>query len=312
MPQVSLIGGSGFIGRHLIAAFAQDRAVSMCAVTRAAQADALPAAPNLTWRQGDLADTDTLRAVLVGDGVLIHLAHPRQWTPEQHVRMAERLADAAARARVRRVVLCSTADVVGRSPAARIDESTPCAPYRAYHHAKLGIEDAFARRAAGAFELVVLRPTAVFGPGGRNLVALATHLRTRTDLLNYLHSSLAGRRTMNLVAVENVVAAIQHLTGAPAAVANGVYLVSDDDDPLNNFRDVERALMTGLGRCDYPVPPLPAPASALRLAARLTGRGFANPRRRFDNGRLAATGCTKRVTLRQALPRFAEWFQRQT
>lgn len=311
MQHVSILGGSGFVGRHLIAALALDNTVMMSALTRARQLDRLPIASTLTWRQGDLADIETVTPVLVPDSVLVHLAFLRRGVAAEHVRVAECLAEAAAKARVRRVVLCSTADVVGRSSALRVDESTPCEPYRPYHHVKLAIEDVFAR-AAGAFELVVLRPTAVFGPGGSNLVALATHLRTRTALMNYAHSSLAGHRTMNLVAVENVVGAIQHLVSASSAVARGVYLVSDDDDPLNNFRDVEQALMTALGRRDYPVPPLPLPSSVLAAAGRLTRRGFVNPRRRFDAGRLVRVGYIRRTTLRPALTRFAEWLVRKS
>ena len=80
-------------------------------------------------------------------------------------RAARALADACAKARILRLVHVSTAVVVGDSASSVIDEKTPCDPATAYELAKFQVERLLMEKARDAFELVILRPTAVFGPG---------------------------------------------------------------------------------------------------------------------------------------------------
>ena len=95
--------------------------------------------------------------------------------------------------------------------------------------------------AAGtAFDLSVLRPTVVIGPGGRNLVKLARGLTGDHRLHQWLRRSVFGTRHMHLVPVEDVVAALVFLAAAPVALT-GTYIVTNND-PANNFAAIERRL----------------------------------------------------------------------
>src|SRR6185312_1779779 len=84
-------------------------------------------------------------------------------------KLAEALGVACAARKVRRLVHVSTVSVYGAVRGEHVDEGTPCAPRTPYELEKHAAEEILERHARGRFELVILRPTAVFGPGGRNL-----------------------------------------------------------------------------------------------------------------------------------------------
>ena len=155
---------------------------------------------------------------------------------------------------------------------------------------------------------MILRPTVVFGPGGRNLLKLVEALTTGSRLVNYLRSSVFGRRRMNLVPVQNLVAAFEFLLDLSRPLNGEVFIVSDDEDPLNNFRDVERRLMDGLTIHDYSAPPFPVPRLMLSGALALAGRSNTDPDRIYDGQKLARAGFTRKpYSLDRGLREFATW-----
>jgi hypothetical protein len=114
---------------------------------------------------------------------------------------------------------------------------------------------------------------------------------------------------MNLVCVENVVAALDFLVRREQTMAHEVFIVADDDDPLNNFRDIEIELMTQLGVVYYPVPPFPVPQQVLSGILHLGGRSCTDPKRIYDGSRLVRAGYKKISTITQSLKRFAVFFK---
>jgi nucleoside-diphosphate-sugar epimerase len=116
---------------------------------------------------------------------------------------------------------------------------------------------------------------------------------------------------MNLVCIENVVSAIRFLIDRPQSAPLETYIVSDDDDPANNFRDVEQRLMQELGIHALPLSRIHVPTLALKLALRAAGQTSTDPRRVYDGSLLVQAGFAKRATLAEGLTRFAEWFRNQ-
>ena len=307
---ISVTGGSGFIGRHLIEAISGTAGTPIRALTRSGEPER-QTANRVAWVRGDLEDADALRELMTPGGVLVHLAYPKGWTRARHVAAVERLAAVAISVGLKRVVHCSTISVVGRAAVRRVTESTPCQPVTEYEHSKLAIERALAAQLAGRCEFVVLRPAAVFGPGGQNLVKLANALRSHQRWRNYLRSSLFGRRPMNLVCVDNVVGALRFLVDYPGLLPNEVYIVSDDDDVLNNFCDIERELMRLLRVEPYGVSPLPIPRFVLAAALRIAGRHSSGARQIFDSAQLRRAGYASRTTLTAGIESFAQWFDQR-
>ena len=307
--QVAVTGASGFLGRHFVRELTQEPGVEVRALAHAESGQAHLTAANLRWIPGSIEDKRCLRELLVRDGFLVHLAYPQDWDTERHLLATEGLASAAVEIGVRRFVHCSTAMVVGAVDATLVDEDTPCKPATAYERTKFLIEQSLSTSLEGVVELAVLRPTAILGIGGKNLIKLARELTYGSRYTNYARTCLMGRRTMNLVCVENVSAALLLLLKRKQSLVQEKYYVSDDDDPGNNFRNVEQVLMEHLCIPAYGIPILPVPLFVLATALRLIGRSCQNPCRVYDSSKLVRVGYRKTTTLTQGLDRFAQWFR---
>jgi nucleoside-diphosphate-sugar epimerase len=192
-----------------------------------------------------------------------------------------------------------------------VTESTECHPGDAYEATKLALERYLLGQSEEALQIAVLRPTAVFGPRGRNLLKLANDLERRPAALNYLKSCLQGVRRMNLVCVKNVVAALTFLVTTHACIAAEAFIVSDDEYPINNYQEVERRLRLGLGIGEYLFRPIALPPRLLSLALRATGRTNANPLRVYDSSKIRDRGFRKPVTFEQGLAEFIDWYREQ-
>lgn len=261
--------------------------------------------PQVDIVEGDMRDARALDRLLVEGCTWINLVHLEFPSDQARKATLAPISEICRRKAVRRVVHCSSAVVIGRSSANVVDENTPCRPRGAYEVGKLAMEAYFRQLSPST---TVLRPTAVFGSGGRNLMKLADDLTRRPRWLNYVKSSLQGSRRMNLIHVDNVVAALEFLAAA-SDVAGEVFIVSDDEYPTNNFRDVEQILMRELGVAAYRLPSTPVPPLVLSSLLRLAGRSNVNPERTYDASKILGRGLRKPRPLDEGLRDFAAWYR---
>ena len=115
---------------------------------------------------------------------------------------------------------------------------------------------------------------------------------------------------MNLVHVDNVVAALAFLVRLPKC-ENQVYIISDDEWPANNFRDVEAYLMRHFRLPPYRRRPIQMPRAMLRLALRCAGRTNTNPFRTYDASKIRKAGLEKPVAFEAGIAEFAQWYSTQ-
>jgi nucleoside-diphosphate-sugar epimerase len=307
---VVVLGATGFVGRHVVGGLATaGGGRKLVGVARRASAEALS---GCRFHALDVERETARLAELVPAGAavvqLLDLGGEAGGEGEA-VDAARRLLDACARAGAVRLVHVGTAAVAGLAGGGTLDESSPCRPVDAYQRRKLAVEETLHREAPAGLDLVVLRPTAVFGEGGRNLVSLAASLTGPgaggRRAACWARSALFARRSMNLVPVETVAAAVRWALEQPGPHGGEVYLVSADDEPGNTFRPVERALMAGLGVPDYRLPPPPLPPALLALLLRASGRLRLPPTVRFSPARLRSRGFAPPVPLAEALAGYA-------
>jgi nucleoside-diphosphate-sugar epimerase len=116
------------------------------------------------------SDDETLADAVSSVEVVINCA--QTWSPARRLRyrrsapaLLRRVLEAARRAKVRRIVHVSTADVYGPDHFARINEKTSLRPVHAYERLKLNEEQWLVGAAAEDVEVVVIRPARVFGVG---------------------------------------------------------------------------------------------------------------------------------------------------
>jgi nucleoside-diphosphate-sugar epimerase len=301
-------GANGFIGRHLVKTFIESgRRVR--ALTRALRDDVVNT-DNIEWIAGDLSDKTIWSRLLEPGCTVINLAYSNTMAASTAVDVTVQMAEACANAKIERLIHCSTVSVYGRAGETLLDEKSDCNPVDAYGQIKLAVEHELLARARGRFKTLIVRPSAVFGEGGEALIKLIDELNKGNAAINYCRSSLFGRRKTHLVPIDTVVAAFSFLCDKEQLNDTETYIISDDNNPLNNFRDVERILMEELRVSPYRLAPLPLPSKILEMLMWLKGRPNINTRTQYQCDKLLNLGFVKPITLEDALHQFARRHRR--
>ena len=149
-------------------------------------------------------DEGTMSDAIAGVEVVVFCA--QTWSPARRLRYRtrppgalQRVLTAARAARVRRLVHVSTADVYGSDHFARVSEKSALKPAHAYEKLRL-FEEEWLLQNAGDLDVVILRPSRVFGEGEDwivpRLLSAAVHGRVRLPG--------GGRATQSFVAASDV------------------------------------------------------------------------------------------------------------
>ena len=255
--------------------------------------------------RGSLFERESLLPLLEPDCVVVNLAYLGSGSEAENLLAAQNLIAVCRERKVRRIIHCSTAVVVGQTTSNVVTEQTPPQPQTAYELAKYKLEKLFLEQASDFCEVVLLRPTAVFGPGGKNLLKLADDLNYQSPLINYLKSSLFGKRRMNLVSIDNVIAALELLIFSDKNLNRETFIISDDEFETNNFSDVETFLLKRFGK--KRIPRLPIPDIFLTVLLKFFSKTNV-PRRLYDSSKIKSLGLQKPLSFNAGLEQFAQWY----
>lgn len=274
---VLVTGGTGFLGQALLRKLLVSGRCPLIAAVRRNKTD-FPAEVRVEW-VNELGSTTDWTACLQEVGVVIHCAARVHVMEEEtadplleyrtvNVQGTLALAGQAAKAGVRRFVYISSIKVNGERTASYISfhaEDIP-APEDAYGISKLEAEQGlFALARNTGLEVVIIRPTLVYGPGVKgNFASMVRWVCKGMPLpLGAVHNK------RSLVALENLVDFIALCADperSPSA-ANEVFLISDGEDVSTTelLRKVANA---------YNVSPrlLPVPANWIQTVTRLLGK----------------------------------------
>lgn len=308
---VAITGANGFIGRDLVQRLTANADAQIRLLMRGHRSPTL-LSQRLTVTQGNLQLPETLGEFLVPGCTVVNLAYDSSASQSDNLLAARNLARACVENQVKRLIHCSTAVVFGRCADTVVNEESICDPRTEYGVTKLMVEQVLCEEARGRCEIVILRPTAVFGPGGQALLKLAAQLAHGSRPLNYLRSCLFSKRRVNLVCVDNVSAAIQFFIESENRMDREVFIVSQDEEPDNNFQYVEKYLLTGLTGHDYILPPLTMPPVILSWLLHMRNRDVVDPQRAYDPGKLRRAGHYPKVSLSTGLASYIEWLQEQS
>jgi len=266
--RILLTGGSGFVGSSLAIHLKQDgRSVrSVQRIQDRSNAFAIgDIGPTTDWFDA-LADVNCIvhcaaRAHVMNETKVDPLAAYRR----VNVGGTRRLAEQAAESGVKRLVYLSSIKVNGEqtSTGTCFTASAPPNPIDPYGISKWEAEQVlFEISARTGLEVVIIRPSLVYGPGVKgNFLSLLGWLNRGIPL------PLGAINNMrSLVGIDNLVDLVSTCIDHPAAV-NQTFLVSDGEDL--SITD----LLQRLGRALHkPSRLLPVPASMLEVAAQLVGK----------------------------------------
>jgi len=217
---IALIGGTGFIGRHLLERLKDEAPGRVRALVYGASPEWLAAMPNVATVRGDLLDPASLAPLLKGAETVINLAGQVSAHVDgyQGVNLGGMigLAQACLRHKVRRVVHASSALIYG--DALNASETDPCRPISPYATLKLAAEEILTRLLTPAVEVTSLRMTNVYGT--RQSKGLMPYLVNRILDHQPIMIDADGAQVRDFVHVRDVAEAIGK--AAAAADCHGV------------------------------------------------------------------------------------------
>lgn len=307
---IILLGASSYIGRHILQNEHWTNMFKIKAVSRLGVVDKQIQAQNqrIEFIKTDLTDYRAVQELLVPGSIVVNLAYSWHGGQEVNLRMIKNIIKASKRKRIKRIVHCSSAAVVGRSFDKLITETSPCNPKTKYGITKLKIEQTLFEHSRKYFDLVILRPTSVFGPGGEPLKKLVREVMRGNRIKNYLKYCLFGSRRMNLVPIDNVIDAIMFMVSNTNDLRGQKYFVSNDDAPENNFIYIARYLMEKFNIPKYSIPRIPLPLGLLSFLLLVLGRNNINPRCNYSSDKIRKLGFLPKTTFHTALNDYAQWY----
>ncbi len=271
--KVFVTGANGFVGRAVVETLLARGHAVRAGVRDAASRAGVPSGAEAV-ETGDITAEPPWATLLGGCEAVVHLAARvhllRDASPDPlaeyrnaNTAATHRLARGAITAGVRRLVFASTAKVLGERSRGRpfTDDDTP-APEDHYARSKLEAENALRELAkSGAFELAILRPPLVYGPGVRaNFLRLMRWIESGVPLP---FARVANRRS--LIYVGNLADVIAACVVHPGA-AGRTFLASDHEDV--STPELARRIGRALGK---PARLLPVPDWLLRIAGAAAG-----------------------------------------
>jgi nucleoside-diphosphate-sugar epimerase len=315
--QIIVTGATGFVGQFLCARLLEDGFFVRSAVRSAATAAPLVAGveptsiesigPETEWRHA-VKDIDTVihlaaRVHIMNDPSSDPLADFRR----VNVQGTENLARQAAQAGVKRLVFVSSIKVNGEESSTSYTPNSPPNPSDPYGISKWEAELTLRKiEAETGMEVVVLRPTLVYGPGVKaNFLAMMSMIMKGIPLPL---DSINNKRS--LISVGNLVDALATCAVHPSA-AGKTYLVSDGEDV--STPDLIRRTARALG---IPARLFPVPASVMRFAGAVTGKRAAVDRLlgslTVDSSRIRSElGWKPPFSMEEGLRETAEWYKKQ-
>jgi nucleoside-diphosphate-sugar epimerase len=318
--QVLVTGATGFTGGHLARALAR-RAYQVRALVRSSAADLREAGVETVT--GDLRDPSSLARAAQGVSVIYHIAaiYRQAGLRDEEYRAVNAAAvrsviEAAARAGARRVVHCSTVGVHGDVEHPPANEEAPLKPGDIYQQTKLDGER-MARQAAAdtGVEVVVARPTGIYGPGDRRLLKLFRGVARRRFIILG-----GGRIYYHLTYIDDLIEGFRLCGEVPAAAGRTYILAGGEVTTLNELTALI-AEEAGVAPPSLHVPAWPFWLAGAACEALCAPFGLEPPiyRRRvdfftksraFDISRARAElGYAPAVTLREGIRRTLTWYR---
>jgi farnesol dehydrogenase len=257
--RVFVTGATGFIGIQLVKRLA-GQSYNVHALYRSESKADLIRMKGVTLFKGDVMDKKVLSDAMEGCEQVYHLAaFAATWSRDPglvyriNVEGTMNVINAASGAGIKRIVITSTAGVLGPSDSAALDESSPppASFFVPYEDSKFRLEQKLLGRTEKDPELIIVNPTRVFGPGILNISNGVTKMIKRYVEGRWRYLPGDGNSSGNYVFVEDVVAG--HLLAMERGRSGERYVLGGQNisykELFNNIREI-----SGIHRRLYNIP----------------------------------------------------------
>lgn len=269
---ILLTGASGFVGNEILSQLIQ-RSVLPIRTYGRRLSDRLNINHNITVDHvvGEIGAEVNYANALSGVDVIIHcaaLAHVTKGDDLSYQQVNTlgtiELAKQAQKAGVKRFVFISSIGVIGSSTKATpFSVDSTAHPHSAYAQSKYDAELGLREIAVETgFEVVIVRPTLVYGPNAPGNFGLLTKLVKKLPMLPF---GLANNKR-DFIAVQNLADLLITCATHPNA-AGHTFLASDMETV--SIKQFTNAIAEGLDKKTFQ---LPVPVSLMRLVGKLTGK----------------------------------------
>jgi nucleoside-diphosphate-sugar epimerase len=313
-------GAAGFTGQYLVRALLERGAQVRALVRHPAQAQ-FAADSGVEVIEGDLTKPLEMERAVDGCDFVFHLAAVHRDGKRAddvyrsvNVDGTHNVAEAAARAGVRRFVHCSTA-ALHDSAVVPADETAPLLAEDVYETSKLGAEARVREQLVRGLAATIVRPVGIYGPGEMRFLKLFRAVKKGT-----FRMIGSGETVQHLTFVDDVVAGILLAAEHPAAVGHTYILAGPKYTDLNELvRATARVLAVPAPKGRIPLLPvlmaariteticrplgIDPPLYPRRVAFFTRNRGYSAEKARRE------LGYKPRVNLEQGLARMAMWYR---
>jgi nucleoside-diphosphate-sugar epimerase len=260
MPKALVTGASGFIGSHLVQGLLK-RGYEVRCLVRSTSARKWLEGLQATFSEGDCTDTGSLREAVEGMDFVFHVAGLTKARRDEdfysvNAEGARNLAEAVSRANpsLKKFIFLSSQSAAGPSIKGKaVREEDAPNPVSHYGKSKLQAEKAVLEY-ANKFPVVIIRPSAVYGPRDRDFFVFFKLLRGGI-------CPWWGESRYSLIYVDDLITGI--IKAAESREASGKVFFLADEKPYTNKEII--SLISGV----YGKRPIkmPVPRAVMSLVA---------------------------------------------
>ena len=252
-------GATGYIGAHIVKQLSAQGHIVHALVRNPKKAEGIRF-PNVVFFEGDITNTDSMRAAMKGCDYVFHLAaFAKVWTPnprtyfDLNVNATVNLLYLAREHGIKRCVITSTAGVFGASSTGTITEnsSRDFDFFNEYESSKALAESKIKDFVIGGLDAVIVSPTRVYGPYVFGDPEAVTLLIKKYALGNWRFLPGDGSKEGNYVYVDDVVQG--HLLAMEKGMRGHTYILGGTNHSYSEFFSVLSAA-SNIKRTLIPMP----------------------------------------------------------